>query len=190
MTSSRRIVSSLAVVFSLLAGGCKRTPSDHTPEGTLALLQSSLATHSPALERVADVRIVAEARALLQSKDVQERFGVPITTSGFQAVLREHERDMQPAVFFAGFAPLLRQGHCVRIGDAPVPDMIHPAPEPGEQWPRAVLDVQASVARRARNAVAGDYRCDGGPSFGVAFVHPYPDDGTWRVAYVGPSRHR
>jgi hypothetical protein len=97
---------------------------------------------------------------------------------------------MDPQRFFSGALDLLRQGHCERIGDAPVPDVIHPAPEPGEHWPASVSALQVSVARRAQNAIAGDYRCDGGPSFGAVFTHPDPNDGTWRVAFIGPARHR
>ncbi|MEI8255689.1 MAG: hypothetical protein WCJ30_08460 [Deltaproteobacteria bacterium] len=182
------LLASLALVA---ASGCRKPPpSARTPEGTLALLRASLATGNPAIERVSDVRLLSEARALLQARELQDRIGVPITTSGVNLAIGEHAPETDPQRAFAGVLPMLGSGHCVRIGDAPVPDLIRPVPEPGEHWPQRVLDMQVSVARRAQNAIAGDYRCDGGPSFGAVFSHPFPDDGTLRVALIAPSRHR
>jgi hypothetical protein len=53
-----------------------------------------------------------------------------------------------------------------------------------------MLHTQESVARRAQNAMAADYRCDGGPSFGALFVHPESDRNAWRVALIGAASHR
>lgn len=185
-----RLVVVGSVLFAVASGCRKSAPSARTPEGTLALLRASLATGNPPLERVSDVRLIPEARALQQARDIEDRMGVQITASGVNLVIGEHAPELDPRRVFAGVLQLLGSGRCVRIGDAPVPDVIRPVPAPGLNWPQRVTDLQVSVARRAQNAVAGDFRCDGGPSFGAVFSHPYPDDGTLRVVLVGSSRHR
>ncbi len=183
--------TTLALLALAAAAGCRKPPpSARTPEGTLALLRTALASGHPSLDHVSDARLIPEAGALQQARDLEDRMGVPITTAGLNRVISEHAAEIDPLRAFAGVLPMLGAGHCVRIGDAPVPDIIRPVPEPGLNWPQHVRDLQVSVARRAQNAVAGDYRCDGGLSFGAVFSHPYPDDGTLRVAFIGPARHR
>jgi hypothetical protein len=104
-------------------------------------------------------------------------------------MLEDERPRMNPAVLFGGARNLLREGHCEKIADARMPEFLGAVPEPRESWRGDVLALHVSVARRMTNAFAGEYRCDGGPSFTAVFVHPYPDDGTLRVAYLGPASH-
>lgn len=182
----RVAVQVAAALVASLSWGC-RPPPERTPEGTLSLLRDALATRNPPIDHVADVRLGVEAEVLAQFVEIDTNLGVPLTNEALARTLENRRARMDTTVFFAGMLPLLGHGHCEKIGDSPLPEPLRRSPEPRTGWPSAARALQISVARRLANTTAGDYRCDGGPSFGAAFAHTYPDDGSLRVIYVGPA---
>jgi hypothetical protein len=175
------------VVLAAAAGACRKPP-EKTPEGTLGLLRQALVNGSPAIERVADSRVVAEARLLARGRAMEEQMGVPLTERALEPMLADEQPKMDPQVLFAGARTLLREGRCQRIGDARLSESVTFVPPPSESWQPPVRELHRSVARRMSNPISGEFRCDGGPSFSAMFTRPYPDDGTLRVAYLGPAR--
>lgn len=169
--------------------GCNK-PRERTPEGTLSLLRDALVTGHPPLSRVTDLRVVSEARVLSRGSRMERELGIPLTERALGPLLEDERPRMDPQRVFAGARTLLRNGRCEKIRDVPVPDAVGTVPEPSPNWQPAVRELHVSVARRLTNAIAGEFRCDGGPTFTAVFVHPYPDDGTLRVAYIGPARSR
>jgi len=181
-----------AVLTASLAGAvtaCRREDPG-SPEAALGVLQRSLATGRPAFATVAAPQVLAEARVLSDAQRLQEEMHVPMSDSAFVQIRGDTPEYRDPVGRFRGVLRLLGRGRCVRIGDAPLPNEISPVPPPGERWPSAMRSAQISIARRVQNAIAGDYRCDPGLSFGAAFVRADPDDGRWRVAWIGPARRR
>ena len=190
-TNAMKCLSKRALMGAALLclSACGRA-RDRTPEGTLSLLRDALATGNPPIERVADTRIIAEATAVHGALMVGDRTGVPITWEGYQISARNAGVERDPRAYFAGVLPLLHDGHCVRIGDGRIPDVLVHVPTTGDRWPARLIALQQSVARRAANVFAGDYRCDDGLSFGAVFVHPNPNDGTLRVVAMIMARRR
>lgn len=174
------------VLLAMAAQGC-RPPKEKTPEGTLSLLRDSLTTGRPPIDRVADTRIYHEAAFLYAARRIQMQAGIPLSPTGVQSARSDITTRADPRTAFAGVLTLLRQGHCEKIGDARVPEVLSRPPQADPGWPRVALELQESVARRLTETTAGDYRCDGGPSFRAVFVRPDPNDGTWRVAQIGPA---
>jgi hypothetical protein len=174
-------------VAAALGLACKRTPPEKTPEGTLALLRDALVTGRPPVARVADTRLAAESMFLIQARGIGEHSGIILAPSMVALRTREIADESRPERFFAGVRTLLGNGRCTRLGDAPLPPSLATTPEADPGWPRSALDLQVSVSRRMVERTAGDYRCEEGRSFRAAFVRPDPNDGTWRVAYIGPS---
>jgi len=178
------------IAWTLLAwvafAACRRHP-ERTPEGTLALLRASLVTGSPPLARVADTLVYNQAGFLHQANFLERTSGIHLSETAVRNAQADIRTRGEPSRFLAGVRTLLRNGHCERIGDTELPRSFETPPAPNDGWPAMAREFQRSVARRVQGAVAGEFRCDGGPSFSAAFVHPEPDDGSLRVAYFGSS---
>lgn len=173
----------LALAASL-AGGCDRHP-ERSAEGTLRLLRDAL-TARQSIDNLVDSRINVEALILTRSRNIEEQMGIALGQGALETQLADFTERMTPRVRFANALTYLRPGRCSKEADAPLPESIRRTPSPGPHWPSAAIALQENVARRLNNAFAGDYRCGDGPVFRAVFVHPHPDDGSLRVAYVGP----
>ncbi len=174
-----------AALLVALAAGCNRHP-EKSAEGTLGLLRDALAARRP-IDRLVDSRVNVESLILLRSRNIEEQMGIPLGHGALETQLSDFADRMNPQLRFAQALTYLRPGRCSRVAEAPLPDSIARAPQPGHRWPSAAVALQESVARRLTNAFAGDYRCGDGPVFRAVFVRPVPDDGSLRVVYVGSA---
>jgi hypothetical protein len=188
--SGRWWVGGAACALALVASGCGDRHPERTPEGALHRLRDALVTGNPPIARVSDTRVIYEASVLTQSRGIEQHSGLQFSDNALDQMLRDLSHPMDPQQAFAGVAPMLRQGHCEKLADAPLPPEIHTTPEPGEHWQARAMALQVSVARRLTNAFAADFRCDGGPSFRAVFVHGDPDDGALRVAQISGASVR
>ncbi len=179
--------------FSRLAGAlvalaaCRHTSSDPQPSRTVAALHAlrdALDRDDPA----GAVDPVTLARAELLERlahmhDLQdERDAVGITEDGWRRALATIDATYNTAGLrreFLSARGLLGSGRCSQIAPAPLPDALAPVTSQRPTWPAFVeREVRAPVVRRAEDARAGDFRCEGGSGpFRAVFLPRESGDG-------------
>lgn len=160
-------------LFALLAFGCDRKVDPPrpvlTPEATLSALREALASHS-SLDGLTDPLPWSQAVLLAGTVRVRELTGVsPMTEQSWQIALADTQATATPSRAFERAPRLLRDGHCVRIGDDPLPDEIVHLPMTDVSWPTNVRELRATLTPRLAEATSARFRCDDGPPFRAVF---------------------
>ncbi len=163
-------LSLCAALIALVA--CSRrapSPTSTTPPALAALSSLRDALQRGELAGAVDPEALARAELLerlARLHDIQEDHQRGVTDDGWRRALAEIHAGSNPAGLrreFSQARALLGTGPCAETARTPLPEALSDVATMRPTWPAWVdAEVRAPIARRAANARAGDFRCEGG----------------------------
>lgn len=178
-------LSLCAALIALVA--CSRrapSPTSTTPPTLAALSSLRDALQRGELTGAVDSEALARAELLerlARLHDIQEDHQRGVTDDGWRRALAEIHAGSNPAGLrreFSQARALLGVGPCVEVARSPLPEALSDVATMRPTWPAWVAEVRAPIARRASNARAGDFRCEGGSgAFRAVFLPREEGDG-------------